>query len=89
MMMSSTAQIEEVERQRRRLVEQHHRVLKAVATLVHSAGRQDVCKRCRAMVYWITHRNGRPSPYNVDGTRHLANCQTSKPLNKVKEIPTV
>jgi hypothetical protein len=95
MMMSPTGDIEELERQRRRLVEVHHklmeehqRILKAVASVMHLIGEASTCKGCPATIYWVRHRNGKLAPYDADGTNHFITCPKSKLFKKVKEIPT-
>lgn len=42
--------------------------------LLNHVGNPGQCRKCPAQVYWVTSKNGRPSPVNADGTSHFANC---------------
>jgi hypothetical protein len=55
-----------------RLALEHQK--KIVRELLTRVGDQGVCKGCRAEIYWVTHLNGKHTPYNADGTNHFGSC---------------
>jgi hypothetical protein len=48
---------------------------KNMAELLRHAGEQGICRGCSAEIYWVVHRNKKPTPYNPDGTNHFGSCK--------------
>lgn len=50
-------------------------VLRAnVERLLRNIGDPGKCKLCPAAIMWVLHRNGRKTPYDLDGTNHFVTC---------------
>lgn len=47
---------------------------KRMASLLVSVGDSRLCKGCDRTIFWIRHKNGKPTPYDADGTNHFATC---------------
>jgi hypothetical protein len=43
-----------------------------------TVGEAGVCRSCRAAIVWVTTRNGRLSPMNLDGSSHFGTCPQSE-----------
>lgn len=42
--------------------------------LIDQIGRQATCDGCERVIYWITHRNGKATPYTSQGMNHFIDC---------------
>lgn len=53
---------------------------KIIADLLRNVGEPGVCRSagCNAEICWMVHRNGKRTPYNLDGTNHFATCVDSE-----------
>jgi hypothetical protein len=58
------------------VLQELHRQRQIVADLLRHLGAKGVCKgaRCQQTILFICHRNGRITPYNLDGTSHYSTC---------------
>jgi len=57
---------------------------KLMALLLEHIGNPGFCPRCKAQVFFIEHRTGRKTPYDKDGTNHLATCQQVEQIRRNK-----
>lgn len=46
----------------------------AMKKLLDLIAEQGICKGCQARVYWVTHKNGKATPYTSAGLNHFINC---------------
>jgi hypothetical protein len=49
-------------------------IRKHLQPLLSAIGDKGQCKGCGAVVYWVVHKNGKKSPYTVNGTNHFIDC---------------
>ena len=42
--------------------------------LIDQIGRQATCDGCDRVIFWITHRNGKATPYTSQGLNHFIDC---------------
>ncbi len=42
--------------------------------LLHQVGEPGRCRGCDKEILWVTHRNGRRTPYTRDGLNHFIDC---------------
>lgn len=40
------------------------------------------CKKCKAIIYFVTHKNGKQAPYTLEGSNHFADCPAAKDFKK-------
>lgn len=59
---------------------------KNVITLLMNVGDQGECRGCKAEIYWVTHKNGRKTPYTPEGLNHFVNCPAAERFRKAKEV---
>lgn len=45
-----------------------------ITRLLSNVADQGTCKGCHAEIWWITHRNGKKTPYDSDLTNHFITC---------------
>ncbi len=50
----------------------------AILNLLYNAGDPGTCRGCNALIYWITHRNGKKTPYTPAGLNHFIDCPAAK-----------
>ena len=43
------------------------------------------CKACKTQLAMVRHRNGKLTPYTMDGTNHFINCPHAEEFRKQKE----
>jgi hypothetical protein len=63
----------------KRLLEVHACALAqagAMLWLLEHVGKKGVCDgpNCHAVIYWVTHTNGRKTPYTMAGLNHFVDC---------------
>jgi hypothetical protein len=51
---------------------------KAMADLLKNIGDRGVCRGCAASIFWVTHRNGKKTPYDPSGLNHFISCVKAK-----------
>ncbi len=50
----------------------------AMRQLLDNVGDPGACRGCRVPIYWITHRNGKKTPYTHAGLNHFIDCPERK-----------
>ncbi len=53
-----------------------------ITALLKNIGDPGQCRGCQAPIWWVTHRNGRKTPYDADGTNHFITCPAAKDFKK-------
>lgn len=53
-----------------------------VALLGNIAGAPVKCRGCEALVYWVTHKNGKRAPYTAAGLNHFIDCPAAAQFGK-------
>lgn len=48
---------------------------KRMAELLRHTGEPGICRGCSAEIFWVIHRNRKPTPYDQDGTNHFVTCR--------------
>lgn len=48
------------------------------------AGAPVKCGGCPAMVYWVTHKNGKRTPYTAAGLNHFLTCPEAERFRRGK-----
>lgn len=46
----------------------------AMLALLKNIGDFARCRGCNAEIYWVTHRNGKVTPYTPAGLNHFIDC---------------
>jgi hypothetical protein len=46
----------------------------AMAKMLLRIGHQDQCRGCLVPIYWVTHLNGKKTPYTEAGLNHFIDC---------------
>lgn len=46
------------------------------------AGASVKCRGCEALVYWVTHKNGKRTPYTAAGLNHFIDCPAAAQFGK-------
>ena len=46
----------------------------AITALLKAIGEPGVCRGCYAEIVWVTHRNGKKTPYTPAGLNHFVHC---------------
>jgi len=54
----------------------------AMKTLLDNIGDQGVCRGCQAPIYWVTHRNGKKTPYTSSGLNHFIDCEAREQFKR-------
>lgn len=49
------------------------------------AGVPGSCRGCREPVFWVTHKNGKKTPYNARGFNHFIDCTARDQFKTKKE----
>lgn len=52
------------------------RLLRAIA------GEPVKCRGCEAAIYWVTHKNGKRTPYTAAGLNHFIDCPAAAQFGK-------
>ena len=55
-----------------------HAQEKAMVTLLKNVGDPGTCRGCGASIFWVTHRNGKKTPYTPAGLNHFLDCEKGK-----------
>ncbi len=50
--------------------------------LGHIAGLPVPCRGCQAPIYWVTHKNGKRTPYTPAGLNHFIDCPAAAQFGK-------
>lgn len=45
-----------------------------IAVILGSLGTPGYCRGCGQAIWWVTHINGKPTMYTLDGLNHFINC---------------
>lgn len=45
-----------------------------MSQLLKNVGDFGVCRGCNDPIVWLTHRNGKKTPYSLDGRNHFVAC---------------
>ena len=56
----------------------------AMKQLLDNVGDPGTCRGCRVPIYWITHRNGKKTPYTHAGLNHFIDCPERAQFAKKK-----
>lgn len=51
---------------------------KAMATLLKNVGESGTCRGCNVPIFWVTHKNGKKTPYTPAGLNHHVDCPKAK-----------
>ncbi len=46
------------------------------------AGDPVPCRGCQAPIYWVTHKNGKRTPYTPSGLNHFIDCPAAAQFGK-------
>lgn len=46
------------------------------------AGEPVKCRGCEALIYWVTHKNGKRAPYTAAALNHFINCPAAAQFGK-------
>jgi hypothetical protein len=57
---------------------------KAMTDLLNNVGTKGFCRGCQAPVYWVTHKNKKPTPYDTSGLNHFVSCDKREQFRKEK-----
>lgn len=49
-----------------------------IKALLANVGNVGTCRGCNAPIYWVTHNNGKKTPYTETGLNHFADCPKAK-----------
>ena len=41
-----------------------------------------ICRGCGAAIFWVTHKNGRKTPYTASGLNHFIDCPKAKEFKR-------
>ena len=55
-----------------------------MAHLLKQIGEPGICKGCNAAIVWVTHKNGKKTPYTLEGQSHFADCPAAKEFGDAK-----
>lgn len=55
---------------------------KAMKTLLVNIGTPGTCRGCSAAIHWVTHKNGKKTPYNSSGLNHFVSCPERERFKK-------
>ncbi|GMW01485.1 MAG: hypothetical protein AMXMBFR84_26220 [Candidatus Hydrogenedentota bacterium] len=55
---------------------------KNVKGILSAIGDYGFCRGCNQPVTWVKHRNGKPTPYNEDGSNHFSTCPNADNFRK-------
>jgi len=60
---------------------------KAMLWVLEHVGKKGTCDgpNCRAAIYWVTHTNGRQTPYTEAGLNHFVDCPARDQFARKKE----
>lgn len=50
-------------------------LLRRIAHLLDQVGQRSQCMGCNAPIMWVTHRNGKKTPYTLEGLNHFIDCK--------------
>lgn len=56
----------------------------AMIDLLWNVGNSAHCNGCGAGIFWITHKNGKKTPYTPAGLNHFVDCPASQQFRKPK-----
>jgi hypothetical protein len=45
-----------------------------IMDLLRHVGDPGLCRGCKLPIWWVLHKNGKPTPYNQDGINHFITC---------------
>ncbi len=54
----------------------------AMRTLLTNIGDPGKCRGCSAEIFWVTHKNGKKTPYTPAGLNHFVDCPAAKQFGK-------
>lgn len=55
---------------------------KNIIALLNNIGDAGHCRGCSAAIYWVTHKNGKKTPYTLEGLNHFADCPAAARFKK-------
>lgn len=58
---------------------------KKLAVLMRQIGQPAICRGCDSPILWVHHANGKPVPYNPDGTNHFSTCAESALFKRINK----
>jgi len=50
--------------------------------LLKNIGDPGNCRGCQAEIYWVTHKNGKKTPYTPAGLNHHVDCVAAKQFDR-------
>lgn len=54
--------------------ESENKIRSNVIHLLNQIGDESRCKKCNMTIYWVTHKNGKKTPYTSEGLNHFVDC---------------
>lgn len=57
---------------------------KAMEALLLNAGDAAACSGCGARIFWVRHRNGKPTPYDPNGLNHFISCPKAENFRRAR-----
>lgn len=69
-----TNSINPLEEESNRAIVEANRLRRNIALLLNQVSTRGVCRGCGAEIFWITTKNAKLSPHDIDGTSHFATC---------------
>ncbi len=49
-----------------------------MTALLNAIGDPGECRACNRKLFWVTHRNGKKTPYTPEGLNHFVDCPAAK-----------
>lgn len=56
-----------------------------ILSLLQNIGDVGACRGCQAAIYWVTHKNGKKTPYTPAGINHFIDCPARAQFGKAKQ----
>jgi hypothetical protein len=57
----------------------------AMKALLANIADASVCRGCGWGIEWVTHRNGKQTPYDPSGLNHFVSCPKAKDFKRAKD----
>ena len=54
-----------------------------ILALLGRIGKQAVCAGCTRPIFWVTHTNGKRTPYTESGLNHFIDCPARETLKRI------
>lgn len=54
----------------------------AMIAILGNIGDPGTCRGCQVKIYWVTHKNGKKTPYTPAGLNHFVDCEARSQFAK-------